>query len=894
MNSPTLVCKSEKRRHEVREHPDFNGLDYLEVLNPTTLCITFLDKAPKKLSKKNVVIRGGRRIRDILVVDIDIFRQPEPDLDDCLEVTVDKTGDFSTYTICLVELDEDGHPTDIPLQGFDPRYYCLDFTFKIDCPSDLDCLQEESCPPPEYDTPEINYLAKDYTGFRQLILDRLAHIMPDWQERHIPDIGITLVEVLAYVGDYLSYYQDAVATEAYLGTARQRISVRRHARLIDYLIHEGCNARAWVHIWTEADFTTDPEQGISWSDISFITGYNDALPVKGRLLTWDDLDEIPKSRYEVFAPLVATPDAPVHLYESHNEIELYTWGDDQCCLPRGTTSATLIDGEAVAWPPEEEEEKEEEEDTKQEQKSSKRHKKHGKKRPSLKELIKQNRILHLKEGDVIIFEEVIGPKTGNEADADRNHRHAVRLTSVEKIFDPLNNQPLLEVAWHEADALPFPLCISAIGPPPECELLENISVARGNIVLVDHGRRYTDPDEGLWCVPLAEIEQECLCAERPSDSVLRSGPFNPRLRRGPLTHSEPYPDGRPATAMPEQDPRQALPWIKLKSQPDLDCGSTEMEPNATVVNWQPRRDLLSSRSTENHFVAEIDNDGRARLRFGDGELGQQPAAGLSFWADYRVGIGRSGNVGAEAISHVVSDELISGADWTPRNPLPARGGIEPQTITEVKRFAPHAFRRRLERAITAEDYAQIVMRDFPTEVQRAAAVLRWTGSWFEALVAIDQFGQETAEPNLLARIKRHLRQYRRMGHDVTVKPAYHVPLKIELKICVDPDYLRGHVKAALLARFSSRALPDGNKGFFHPDTLTFGEGVFLSRLVATAQAVPGVSSVEVTKLERFAEGPNQEIENGVLPLGPLEIARLENDPSFPEHGTLNLLMEGGR
>ena len=64
----------------------------------------------------------------------------------------------------------------------------------------------------------------------------------------MPDIGVALVEVLAYVGDYLSYYQDAVATEAYLDTARQRISVRRHARLVDYRMHEGCNARAWVTV----------------------------------------------------------------------------------------------------------------------------------------------------------------------------------------------------------------------------------------------------------------------------------------------------------------------------------------------------------------------------------------------------------------------------------------------------------------------------------------------------------------------------------------------------------------------------------------------------------------------------------------------------------------------
>ena len=88
-------------------------------------------------------------------------------------------------------------------------------------------------------------------SFRQLILDRLALIMPNWQETHVPDLGIALVEILAYTGDYLSYYQDAVATEAYLGTARQRITVRRHARLVDYALHEGCNSRAWVTVQTD-------------------------------------------------------------------------------------------------------------------------------------------------------------------------------------------------------------------------------------------------------------------------------------------------------------------------------------------------------------------------------------------------------------------------------------------------------------------------------------------------------------------------------------------------------------------------------------------------------------------------------------------------------------------
>src|SRR5206468_11241448 len=92
----------------------------------------------------------------------------------------------------------------------------------------------------------VDYLAKDYESFRRLMLDRLGALVPGFRERNPADLQVTLVELLAYAGDQLSYAQDAVATEAYLGTARSRVSLRRHARLIDYLVDEGENARVWI------------------------------------------------------------------------------------------------------------------------------------------------------------------------------------------------------------------------------------------------------------------------------------------------------------------------------------------------------------------------------------------------------------------------------------------------------------------------------------------------------------------------------------------------------------------------------------------------------------------------------------------------------------------------
>jgi hypothetical protein len=70
--------------------------------------------------------------------------------------------------------------------------------------------------------------------------------------------------------------------------------------------------------------------------------------------------------------------------------------------------------------------------------------------------------------------------------------------------------------------------------------------------------------------------------------------------------------------------------------------------------------------------------------------------------------------------------------------------------------------------------------------------------------------------------------------------------------------------------------------------------VYLSQIVAETQAVSGVESVSVTRLERYQEGPSGEIEEGILPLSPMEVARLDNDPSFPENGVLQLIMRGGR
>ncbi|MDZ8140840.1 MAG: putative baseplate assembly protein [Nostoc sp. DedQUE04] len=845
------TCQNEKRRHEVRRQGR-NGLDYLEVGDDLrSLHVYFLSTVPENLIEDNVQIEGGQRIRNLQVTSLQV-ECPE-DSEAYLKINLNQPGDFSTYTLRLVALDEQAKPTQHP--DFDQRYAQLQFRFRSgNCSSDLDCLQQETCPPPQLVEPNINYLAKDYASFRQLILDRLSLTMPDWQERHVPDIGITIVEILAYVGDYLSYYQDAVSTEAYLDTARQRISVRRHVRLIDYPMHEGCNARTWLWIETNFDVPLVDEK-----NFYFITSYQDAPP-SGTILKADEhLKDVPPNTYQVFEPL--TP-APIQLYVAHNQISFYTWGEGDCCLVHGSTSATLVDG----FLPYIEVEK-----------------------SSNCECAEPQRKLHLKVGDILIFEEIISPKTGNPEDADVTRRHAVRLTSVKPSVDELYNQPIVEIEWEKEDALPFTLCISA-NILSGCTLVENISVARGNVILVDYGR--TIDKEYLGMVQALEVRQKCQESGEPVDILVVPELFCPILKETPLTFSQPLSKKNltqdPASSLLTQDPRQALPQIHLNSN---------LVTYDTVhhYTWTAQQDLIDSGGEDKDFIVEMDNDGEPHLRFGDGELGFLPEVGTQFMATYRVGNGLSSNLGADAISYIVFRNVtFNQLKLKIHQPLPAIGGTPPEPISQVKLLAPRLFERKLERAITKDDYAQLVMQDFSTKVQRATATFRWMGSWYEVLVMIDPLHQDEADDTLLQEITAHLNLYRRIGHHVIVKQATRVPLDISMKISVKSDYLRGHIKLALLETFSNRIFPDGRCGFFHPNNLTFGKGIALSQLVAIAYAIPGVESVSVTKLERLFEGANGEIEAGFLSIGSLEIARLDNDPNFPENGKFSLDIRGGR
>lgn len=329
-------------------------------------------------------------------------------------------GDAGPYRFAVA------HPV---ARGFDPRLSCARFSFVVDPDSDLDCAPRRPVPLARAPEPVLDYLNRDYTGLRGMLLDRLSVQAPAWTDRNPADVGVMLVELFAYLGDHLAAAQDAVAAEAYLGTARQRVSVGRHTRLLDYRMHQGVAARAWLVLTANDDA--------------------DAAAVAGERRQRCDPDRADDAYFSLPGGIrVRSTDGTVEFHtlygvtprKARNAIDVYAWGGRRCVLPKGTTRAFLVG--------------------------------------TLGEL-------GLQVGDVLVLEEV-GPD-GTAASADVEHRWPVRLSTAPcAAVDPLTGTHLVEVRWYDDDALPFALDLRRF-PGRPCAGDTGAAVARGNVVLAEHG-----------------------------------------------------------------------------------------------------------------------------------------------------------------------------------------------------------------------------------------------------------------------------------------------------------------------------------------------------------------------------------------------------------------------
>jgi hypothetical protein len=815
----TLQCDDERRSGVLLDpaHP-LNGIDFVEFrrepANRFVLDVTFLKTAPVA-GIANFSVTGGIRIVDLRVVGVEtVAANPLT-----LRVLVDREGDFSPYVLAI------DHPS-IDLERNEAV-----FSFKAACPSEFDCRTVPDCAPPIREEPALDYLAKDYQSFRRLMVDLIAERNPSWQERLPADLGMTVVELMAYAADYLSYYQDAgPGTEGYLDTCLHRISAARHARLIDYQMGQGRNATAFVHLEGGAGANGVVPAATKVTSLVAVPLQGAVSPPGPVMSALADFDHDPA----LADTLVFELKSDTRVLEIHNELRIHTWGDRLCCLSKDAREIVLYrDNAGIAVRPD------------------------------------------LRAGEYVLLEEVRSPTTGLAADADAKHRQVLLIGSVENTEDaaftsavaagvltPRTNPadpalPLLRIAFAKGEALGFAPCISA--ETVDHLVIEPVTVARGNIAPVDHGRSILrDTQNGTLALP-----------------DMGSG-------RWPI-------------------PELALSDAPLTRNPEPAIQLDITFPGEPAETWTPLPNLLDSLPFDENFVVETDNDGASILRFGDDQYGRRPFDTERVVAHYRIGSGELGNAGWGTLVHLVDPGVVIPPITRIWQPLSAFGGEEPETVEHVRQIGPEAFRAIQFRAVTERDWEEMALRH--PDVAAAKASFRWTGSWHTVFVAIHPVdpanlrrlpGGGTELQSLFAQlIKAHLTRFKLAGYDLDIRAAIYVPLEVDIQICVGDGHFRGDVLAEVQRVLSNRTFADGSKGFFFPLRFGFGSAVYLSQLYAAVSAVEGVNSAEITKFKRYWDPPRGELENGAIVMTPFEIPRLDNDQNFPENGVLRLTAVGG-
>ncbi len=339
-----------------------------------------------------------------------------------LSLTVSPIGDYSTYTL---ELSFD--PNQI-----DPFFASLPFKFRPGCFTN-DCNPPATANRLRSPSPVIDYLAKDYDSFRHTLIAAMMARVPGWQVTSEADFDQVLIDLFAAAADELSDYQDRVMNEAYLATARNRVSLARHARLVDYHIHQGQQSSTWLALLLDPGITP--------------------FTLNQDLLAWAGHPDAPASWVNFASREHRLPIAEKALLDPlFNRFLLYTWSHSQPALAAGSTTADLVPDLPASGQVEAE---------------------------RVRDRINDGTL------KALLLEEKRNPRTGREAGRDPRKRQFLHLKpDADALRDPLTGIWLVRVRWEDADALKFAYSFTTFcnGHP-----VDGVSAFHGNLLRVHQG-----------------------------------------------------------------------------------------------------------------------------------------------------------------------------------------------------------------------------------------------------------------------------------------------------------------------------------------------------------------------------------------------------------------------
>ncbi len=126
----------------------------------------------------------------------------------------------------------------------------------------------------------VDFTDRDFDALRARLIALVKSVFPDWTDFEVASFGNVLLEMYAFVGDVLTFYQDNLARESRLVTATRRKNVMALARMLGYRLHGARAATAEVHF----ELSRPPAADVTIPARSIVRTQEVTEPVRFQLL----------------------------------------------------------------------------------------------------------------------------------------------------------------------------------------------------------------------------------------------------------------------------------------------------------------------------------------------------------------------------------------------------------------------------------------------------------------------------------------------------------------------------------------------------------------------------------------------------------------------------------
>lgn len=130
--------------------------------------------------------------------------------------------------------------------------------------------------------------------------------------------------------------------------------------------------------------------------------------------------------------------------------------------------------------------------------------------------------------------------------------------------------------------------------------------------------------------------------------------------------------------------------------------------------WNRVNNFVDSNANSPDYTASLTDNNIAVIQFGDGVFGRIPSVySNGIFANYRVGGGTSGNVGANTIVVMGTNIALVNSTFNPEGVY--EKGVDAESVDELKVHAP-VYSTNKWGALTLKDFADVVLLNFPDVV----------------------------------------------------------------------------------------------------------------------------------------------------------------------------------